>query len=183
MTLIKKAVDIPVGDIMLEGMVGYKEKTKTAPGIIICHPHPQFGGSMNNNVVWALFEKFAVLGYVVLAFNFRGVGRSGGTYGEGKGEVDDVIGSVNWLTRFPQSSGTRLGLLGYSFGARVGLQAAAKEPRIQCCGAIAPPLAMFSFDSMDQYERPTFVVSGKKDTFCPFDQTSELLAKLQITIS
>ena len=123
MSLIRKKVDISVGKITLEGGIGHQEGDQAAPGVVICHPHPQFGGSMNNNVVWALFQEFAAQGYVVLAFNFRGVGDSEGVYGEGQGigvliqdggpvdqavtlpvePVTDMVVDLNTVKRPPQA--------------------------------------------------------------------------------
>jgi len=177
MTLERKRINIPVGNFELEGKIGYKKAVESAPGIIICHPHPQFGGSMDNNVVWALFETFAGQGYVVLAFNFRGVGLSGGYYEEGKGEIQDVTAAVDWLSEYPMTKGCGIGLTGYSFGAWVGLQSAVKESRIQCLGAVAPPVAMYSFEFMAQYQCPLFIVSGSQDSFCPADQKEVLLSQ------
>ena len=97
MPIQRERVDIGVEEIQLEGMVGYHSSRETGPGVVICHPHPQMGGSMDNNVVMALFDEFAEQGYVALAFNFRGVGRSGGGYEEGEGEIRDVLGALEWL--------------------------------------------------------------------------------------
>ena len=74
MTVQGRDVKIPVGEIFLEAKLGCDEQTSTGPGVVICHPHPQFGGSMDNNVVWALCDAFVERGYVAVAFNFRGVG-------------------------------------------------------------------------------------------------------------
>ncbi len=178
MTLNKENINIPVGEIHLEGIVGHDLQSETAPGVVICHPHPQFGGSMDNNVVWALFNEFVGRGFIVLAFNFRGVGRSGGCHDDGKGEIEDVLGAVDWLDRYPKTKGFGIGLLGYSFGAWVGLQAAVREPRIQCAGAVAPPSGMFPFDFLSHYTGSLFIVSGDQDSFCPADRKDELLARL-----
>ncbi len=178
MAVNKKNINVPVGEIHREGIVGHDCKRENAPGVVICHPHPQFGGSMDNNVVGALFDEFVNHGYVALAFNFRGVGQSGGYYEDGQGEIEDVLGAVGWLNRFSKTKGHGIGLLGYSFGAWVGLQAAVREPRIQCAGAVAPPSGMFSFNFLNQYSGPLFIVSGDQDSFCPVDSREELLARL-----
>ena len=158
---------ILVGGIHLEARLGFDERAVPGPGVLICHPHPQFGGSMDNNVVWALFDTFAQGGYVTVAFNFRGVGRSGGRYEEGQGEVQDVFGVLDWLEELPETKGFGLGILGYSFGAWVGLRAAVRDPRVFCAGAVAPPLAMVPLDFLSELRSPLFVVSGDQDPFCP----------------
>ena len=95
MTIRKRDVRIPVGEIHLQGILGYEDEQAAGPGVLICHPHPQYGGSMDNNVVWALFDVFTRRGYVAVAFNFRGVGRSGGRHEDGEGEILDVKGVLD----------------------------------------------------------------------------------------
>jgi hypothetical protein len=163
----RQDVRIPAGEIRLEAAFGIAEAGARAPGVIICHPHPQFGGSMDNNVVWALFDTFVERGYAAVAFNFRGVGRSGGRYEEGEGEAGDVSAVLDWLDQRAEVRGLGLGVLGYSFGAWVGLRAALKDPRVRCMGAVAPPLAMYSFAFLKELRVPLFVVSGDRDPFCP----------------
>jgi alpha/beta superfamily hydrolase len=174
MSLQRKSVQIPVGEIHLEALVGLDDKTGAGPGVLVCHPHPQFGGSMDNNVVSALFDEFAQAGYIVVAFNFRGVGRSGGRHEDGQGEIRDVVGVLDWLEQRPETRGFGLGILGYSFGAWVGLRAAVQESRVRCVGAVAPPLAMYSFEFLDELLSPLFVVSGDQDPFCPSEMREPL---------
>ncbi len=175
MAIQRENVMIPVEDIQLQGIVGYDSNTETGPGVVICHPHPQMGGSMENNVVFALFDEFAKYGYVALAFNFRGVGRSGGSYEEGEGETKDVVGALNWLKGFSRTSGRDSGLLGYSFGAWVGLRAVMDTDLVRCCGAVAPPAAFYSFDFLVQYPGPFFFVYGDQDNFCTQDYQATLM--------
>jgi len=176
MSARRENVLIPVGEIHLDARLGFDERTAPAPGVLICHPHPQFGGSMDNNVVWALFDQFAEGGYVTVAFNFRGVGRSGGRYEEGEGEVRDVFGVLDWLEGLPETKGFGLGTLGYSFGAWGGLRAAVRDPRVLCAGAVAPPLAMVPFEFLNELRSPLFVVSGDQDPFCPSHMKESLAA-------
>ncbi len=178
MALQQRTVKIPVGTIQLEAMVGFTGGTRGGPGVAICHPHPQFGGSMENNVVWALFRAFAEGGYVAVAFNFRGVGGSGGRHGGGGGEVQDVIGVLDWLEGRPETQGFGLGILGYSFGAWVGLRAAVSDARARCVGAVAPPVGMYSFDFLKELASPLLVVSGSEDPFCPAGEKEALCAGL-----
>lgn len=174
MRVRQRDVRIPVGEIHLEGKLGYDEETASGPGVLICHPHPQFGGSMDNNVVWALFDIFTQQGYVAVAFNFRGVGGSGGRHDDGEGEIEDVKGVLDWLEGLPETKGFGLGILGYSFGAWVGLRAAAREERVRCVGVVAPPASMYSFECLSQLRSPLFVVSGSQDPFCSPDQKDAL---------
>lgn len=131
---------------------------------------------MDNNVVWTLFNAFVGGGYVVVAFNFRGVGRSGGRHEHGEGEVLDVLGVLDWLEALPETQGFSLGIVGYSFGAWVGLRAAVRDRRARCAGAVAPPLAMYSFAFLKELSVPLFVVSGDEDPFCP-SEGGEMLSQ------
>lgn len=177
MAVHRKNVTFPVGEIQLEGLVGYDTKTKKAPGVVICHPHPQMGGSMDNNVVYALFDAFAERGYVAFAFNFRGAGRSGGHHEGGEGEINDVVGALDWLEGFERTRGCDLGFLGYSFGAWVGLQAVVRlGDRVKCAGAVAPPLGMYSFDFLEPYLGHFFFVLGDQDPFCQVENKGILMA-------
>ena len=183
MTVQVRDVKIPVGEIHLEAKLGCDEQTATGPGVVICHPHPQFGGSMDNNVVWALCDAFVERGYVAVAFNFRGVGSSEGQHEDGEGEILDVLGVLNWLEELPETKGFGLGVLGYSFGAWVGLRAAVRDARVRCVGAVAPPLAMYSFSFLKDLSEPLFVVSGGQDAFCPSDRKEALCSELANEVS
>lgn len=167
------------GGLLLEGKMAWDAGNLPAPGIVVCHPHPLYGGSMENNVVSALFDSFARAGYVVLAFHFRGVGRSQGRYGEGEGELADVAGAIDFLGNRPETSGCGLALWGYSFGAWVGLRAAVGDGRIRCLGAVAPPLSLYSFDLAGTCRCPVYVLSGDRDPFCPVDSKESFVSNLR----
>ncbi len=180
MKIRRRDVEIPVGQIRLEATLGCPEDTASRPGVLICHPHPQFGGSMDNNVVWALFDAFVERGYVAVAFNFRGVGRSGGQHEGGEGEVLDVVGVLDWLEGAPETGGCGLGVLGYSFGAWVGLRAAVRDARVRCVGVVSPPLAMFPFAFLNELQVPLYAVSGDQDPFCPPDGKETVSSELPV---
>ncbi len=171
-------VRIPAGEISLQGKLGWSGRAAAGPGVLICHPHPQFGGSMENNVVWGLFNAFVERGYLTVAFNFRGVGSSGGRHEAGEGEVSDVLSVLDWLGQLPETRGFGLGVLGYSFGAWVGLRAAVRDARVRCVGAVAPPVAMYPFSFLEDLEAPLFVVSGDQDAFCPPEGKKVLCSEL-----
>jgi hypothetical protein len=165
--------------ISLEGRMSLDPQRLPAPGIILCHPHPAYGGSMDNNVVSALLAALSQAGYVALAFNFRGVGRSQGRYEEGDGEVLDVKGAIRFLAGLPQTAGSGLGLWGYSFGAWVGMRAALQEESVLCLGAVAPPTALYSFDFLADLVRPVYFISGDRDPFCPVEARGPVLSRLK----
>ncbi len=177
MKIQRKNVTFPSEEIQLEGVLGHAPGTRGAPGVVICHPHPQMGGSMDNNVVYALFEEFVTRGFVALAFNFRGAGRSGGSHDGGPGEIQDVLAALNYLQRLPETGGEgSMGLVGYSFGAWIALQAAAQTERlVRCVGAVAPPVDMLNFDFLIKYAGPVFFAWGDRDPYCPSDKAERLL--------
>ena len=102
-------------DHNLEGMLRFQSKKA---GVVICHPHPLYGGNMYNNVVSAIEDGYAALGFSTLIFNFRGVGNSQGEYDEGEGEVKDATAAYKYLAKHLDDD-ARITLAGYSFGAWV----------------------------------------------------------------
>ncbi|HPD61202.1 MAG TPA: prolyl oligopeptidase family serine peptidase [Thermodesulfobacteriota bacterium] len=154
------------GDITLEGVVSYPKNFSSGPGVVICHPHPLYGGDMNNNVVLGIKGALQTGGFVILRFNFRGVALSEGKYDEGKGEVDDVIAGVNFLRSYPGVDRTRLFLAGYSFGAWVGLRAAFTINDLRAVAGIAPPCGVYDFNFLPDGRLPILLVGGGQDSFC-----------------
>ena len=141
-------------------------------GAVVCHPHPQYGGDMDNPVVTAVADALAGRGLAALRFNFRGVGRSQGTYDGGRGEVDDARAALAALVaRLPERA--PIALVGYSFGAAVALRAAADGVATRVV-AIAPPLALLEPDALAALARPLTVVVGDRDQFCPIDRLAAL---------
>jgi alpha/beta superfamily hydrolase len=139
----KQAVRFPAAGAdppTLEGELWAPDLDTPVPGVVVAHPHPQRGGSMHNNVVVALCEGLHASGIASLRFNFRGVGGSGGTYDDGVGEQDDVLGALGYLVEQPGIAGDSIGLAGYSFGARVSLAVASDAPRVRALLCVAPPL-------------------------------------------
>ncbi len=125
---------------LLEGELWRPNRASPAPGVVVAHPHPQRGGSMDNNVVMAVCQGLRDAGIAVLRFNFRGVGRSEGTYGDGIAEVSDVLGALSYLGAQPGIAPDHIGLAGYSFGAHASLNAAAVAPDVRALFCVAPPL-------------------------------------------
>lgn len=134
------------------------------PVAVICHPHPLFGGSLDNKVVHTLVRSCRQLGLGTLRFNFRGVGASSGHYDEGRGELDDLAALCRWLA---QQGITRLWLAGFSFGAYIaalGCQAAAAwGVTIEQLILVAPPVGRFDFAALDRFDCPTTLLLGDAD--------------------
>ena len=128
---------------------------------VVCHPHPQFGGTMDNKVVHTLARTLQELGLCTLRFNFRGVGASEGDYAEGVGETDDALAVVDFgLARWP---GARPWLAGFSFGSFVALKAANARPQCEQLITVAPAVQRFDFTSLAVPRCPWLVVQGDAD--------------------
>jgi alpha/beta superfamily hydrolase len=122
---------------------------------------------MENNVVRGLTEAFAAAGFAILRFNFRGVGRSTGHYGEGIGEQEDAKAALAWLAAQPGMDADRLFLAGYSFGARVTLAVAATDPYLFGFIAVAPPALYGEWPSMVSSRGPKIFLCGDSDPYAP----------------
>lgn len=159
--------------INIQGKAGklevlYQRGEAGKPAVVVCHPHPLYGGTMRNKVVYWVARSFEDMGYTVLRFNFRGVEQSEGTWGEGQGESDDVVSTLDWLAQeHPESP---LWLAGFSFGTYAGLLAAHQDKRVQRMFAIAPAVNLWSFDFMGDETRPLTVISGTNDEIVPFEK-------------
>ena len=136
-------------DIILPGSAGriearyQRQKNPGAPMALVLHPHPQFGGTMNNPLVYDLFHMFHGLGCTTVRFNFRGVGRSAGTWDEGRGEMDDFRAAVDYLAA--QYPTLEMWAAGFSFGSYIATTAGAADPRIGALIAIERDINLKGF--------------------------------------
>ncbi len=164
-----ETIFIPGRGVTLEG----RFLPGQAGGLVITHPYPLFGGSMNNNVVWTAEQAFHIRGYATLCFNFRGVGRSTGAYGGGEDEVEDVAAALEFLQT--RTSGP-LFLAGYSFGAFVAGKALLQNLAVQGAIFIAPPIAFMDLSWLLQVPGLRLVVAGDRDELCPLAELRRLLS-------
>lgn len=140
-------------------------------GFVLCHPHPLYGGDMDNPVVIRAAEVAQAAGYASLRFNFRGVGGSEGVHDEGRGEQDDVSAAMEALAaRLP--AGRPVGAIGYSFGAHAA--ARATRPGDAALGLIAPPLGMYDFGFLGRGAGAVLLAAGTQDRYCPVDSLRRL---------
>lgn len=154
-------VMIKSGENLLEGLL---EEGEIAPvAAIICHPHPLYGGSMDNGVVLTMQKCLRNSGWSTLRFNFRGVGRSGGRYGEGEGEAENVRAVCSYLL----GQGIKeLHLGGYSFGAWVALKALGPSLQPASMVLVSPPVDFLEFSGLELPSRPCLITLGNQDDFC-----------------
>ena len=153
--------------ITLEGLLKKQEAFSLRGGVVLCHPHPQYGGDMYNPVIASGVRSAQEAGFSTLRFNFRGVGKSGGTYSEGVGESEDVQAAFDTLSAELGGPNQSLVLLGYSFGAWVGAPVAVLDGRIQGMVIIAPPLQMYDFSFLKGCKKRKQIIVGSEDSFCP----------------
>lgn len=145
----------------LEGRY-HKSERPNAPVALILHPHPQYGGTMNNKVVYTLFSCFKDLGFSVLRFNFRSVGRSQGQFEDGPGELSDATAALEWLqSRNPEAR--QCWIAGYSFGAWIALQLLMRRPDINNFIAVSPPANEKDFTFLAPCPASGMIVQGGSD--------------------
>ena len=127
---------------------------------VVCHPHPLYGGTMQNKVVHSAARALQERGFATVRFNFRGVGASAGSFDDGRGETQDALAACDYaLARWP---GARLTLAGFSFGSFVAYQAAGLRPAVRLY-TIAPPVGRFNFAEHPAPRVPWIVIQGDRD--------------------
>jgi alpha/beta superfamily hydrolase len=174
MTVATERVRFPSGALTLVG-VFHRPQGSGLPGVAVCHPHPLYGGDMENNVVVAVCQALAEGGIAALRFNFRGVGESGGSYGGGFGEREDARAALDFLAGLAGVDGGRLGLAGYSFGALVALSAG--DERVRALAAVSPPAGGLDPTSFRR-GIATLLISGDRDDVSPALRLPEMAASL-----
>jgi alpha/beta superfamily hydrolase len=132
---------------------------------------------MSSNVVFGICEALAERGIAALRFNFRGVGKSGGEFGEGKAEQEDVKAALAFALENKDIDKERLGLAGYSFGGMVALAVAVKEERVKRLALVSPALDEGGREALEKYTKPSFVIAGENDFVVPMAYLSRLAAE------
>jgi len=147
------------------------------PIALMMHPHPQHGGTMNNKVVYHIYQTFARQGFSVLRFNFRGVGRSQGEFDRGEGELSDAASALDWLQTYNPGSSS-CWIAGFSFGAWIGMQLLMRRPEINGFISVAPPANMFDFTFLAPCPASGLILQGDKDDVVPEASVQKLVNKL-----
>jgi len=161
----------------LEGRY-HPQKAKDAPIAIILHPHPKFGGTMNNKVTYNLHYAFHEMGFTVLRFNFRGVGRSQGEYDQGIGELSDAASALDYLQAQAPNS-RQCWVAGFSFGAWIGMQLLMRRPEVAGFISVAPPANMYDFTFLAPCPSSGLIINGDADRVVPPADVTTLADKLQ----
>ena len=175
-------LDGPAGRLEALLNAGAENATHAA---LVCHPHPLFGGTLHNKVVFHTMKALNSFGFPVLRFNFRGTGLSEGEHDHGNGEVEDVRTALNWL-----DAEYHLPLIfaGFSFGAAVGLRAACPDPRVQALIAVGTPVVpvaggseeprVYDYEFLRDCAKPKLFISGARDQYGPRAKLEALVASV-----
>ena len=143
---------------------------------IVCHPHPRYGGTMHNKVVFRAAKAAVDVAVPTLRFNFRGVGLSQGKFGDGVGERDDARAALDYLTR--RFLTLPVCMMGFSFGSVVGLAVGAKDDRVKCLVGMGLPVKSSDFSFLQGVRKPKLIVQGTHDEFGPLPQLEEVYSSL-----
>jgi hypothetical protein len=171
-----KRVEFPCNNITLEGIFSVPEGDGPFPLVVVCHPHPLYGGNMYNNVVHSVCEKLGERNISWLKFNFRGVGMSGGSHGEGIGEKEDAKAAISFGESQPRVDRKRIGLCGYSFGSRVAFSVGVEDQRVGAVAGISPFIEPEGL--LDHYTRPKLLLCGTLDDFIQVKNLERLIQKI-----
>ena len=153
-------------------------KRKNGPIAIVLHPHPQFGGTMNNQIVYQLFYMFSKRGFAVLRFNFRGVGRSQGEFDHGSGELSDAAAALDWVQSVHPDARS-CWVAGFSFGAWIGMQLLMRRPEIEGFISVAPQPNLYDFTFLAPCPSSGLIIHGDQDKVAPQKDVQVLVDKLK----
>lgn len=165
----EEIVYIRSGALVLEALL---DKGGRNGAVVVTHPHPLYGGNMQNNVVAAIAEAYRREGYATLRFNFRGVGQSGGSYGEGIGEQQDVEAAVNYFLERELSC---IDLAGYSFGAWVNATAMKRLAGVRRLVMVSPPVNFMDFSIVEHNAKIELVIAASNDDIAPPETIKKML--------
>lgn len=171
-------------DIIFNGPAGRLEgryshsKTKNAPLAIVLHPHPEHGGTMNNKITFAMYQSFVQRGFSTMRFNFRGVGRSQGSFDKGEGELSDAACALDWMQEINPNA-PYVWVAGFSFGAWIGMQLLMRRPEIKGFISVAPPANLYDFSFLAPCPQSGLILQGDRDDVVPENSVEKLVQKLR----
>ena len=171
-------------DLLIPGPEGKIEakyshnNNDNSPIVLILHPDPSKGGTMNTKVIFNLYKVFVNNGFSTLRFNFRGVGKSEGVFDDGEGELSDAASVLDWLQQY-NSNSKICWVAGFSFGAWVAMQLLMRRPEINGFVCVSPPANSRDFSFLAPCPSSGLIVHGDKDNIASFDSSRILSEKLQ----
>ena len=171
-------------EIIINGPAGRLEgryvhsKIPNAPLALVLHPHPEHGGTMNNKICYYMFQTFAERGFSTMRFNFRGVGRSQGSFDKGEGELSDAAAALDWMQELnPNAPYVWVG--GFSFGAWIGMQLLMRRPEIRGYVSVSIPANQYDFSFLAPCPTSGLILQGQQDTIVPEPHVEKLVQKLR----
>ena len=173
-----------MADVYFAGPVGriegkyHQSDNKSAPVVLILHPHSLFGGTMNNKVVYALYETFVKTGFTTLRMNFRGVGKSEGKFDNGFGELSDAAAAIDWL-QAQNSEASHFWIAGFSFGTWVGTHLLMRRPEIEAFICISPLISKYDFSFLIPCPASGMFVQGDKDELVKANDLEDMIVSLK----
>ena len=169
-------------DLLIPGPEGKIEakyshnNAHNSPIVLILHPDPSRGGTMNTKIIFRLYKLFVDNGFSAIRFNFRGVGKSEGLFDDGEGELSDAASVLDWLQQYNTNSKV-VWVAGFSFGAWVAMQLLMRRPEINNFISVSPPANTRDFSFLAPCPSTGLIVHGDKDTITSFDSTKILSEK------
>ena len=170
-------------EIVLTGNAGriearyHHSRNPKAPLVIVLHPNPLQGGTMNNRVTLTLYKAFIENGFSAIRFNFRGVGKSEGVHDKGEGELTDTAAVLDWIQSINQGQ-RKLWVAGFSFGALIGMQLLMRRPEIAGFISVCPPANIYDFSFLAPCPVSGMIINGANDIICPTENVDKLVEKL-----
>jgi len=168
MKAVNQVIDGPEGALEIRVREQEKDSGKGGNLVILSHPHPLYGGTMNNKVVTTMEKAFSIGDFTTIAYNFRGVGSSAGQYNNGVGEQDDLRSVIAWARQ--TYAPNKLVLAGFSFGSYVSLKVTAAQVNIDALYTVAPPVGLYDFSEINQIEMPWVLIQGGQDEVISADE-------------
>jgi hypothetical protein len=176
-------MDKTISEIFIPGPAGrietkyFKNYKNVAPVALILQPHPQYGGTMNNKIVFETFQTFLKNGFSVCRINFRGVGKSDGKFDNGQGELSDAAAALDWLER-ENIDHSQCWISGFSFGSLIAMQLLMRRPEINRFIAISPQPNVYDFSFLTPCPTSGLIVYGKNDELVPLNYINSLNKRL-----
>jgi len=168
---LEKWVNFKSNNEELEGIIYFPSESGKYPGVIVLHPHPAFGGSMENNVVNAICDSLQKNGIIAFKFNIRNPNI--------QKAIQHTKNSLEFFMSIEQLDSQKIGVCGYSWGSRVVLGAFYNDPKIKFLIGVSPPLSMMKFDFLLNSEKPKLITIGTRDQIIPIDLINDFFKKLK----
>lgn len=168
---MEKKVEFKLDNLNIEGIMYLPSKSGKFPGVIVLHPHPMFGGSMENNVVNAICEELLKNNVIAFKFNIRNPNV--------KKAIRYALAALDFFLKSSQLKSSKIGFCGYSWGSAVGLEAFYNDPRIKLLIGVSPPITMFNFSYLLESEKPKLITVGQNDQIIPLDKIDKFFENLK----